>query len=77
MQDLDVKKSKMPAFFCVSWCEKGDVTQKSAVRNTPNTKYLQNRHFPVYICTRVRQSDRKDPYHSAKWRGRPMPPLSP
>ena len=50
MQDLDVKKSKMLAFFCVSWCEKGDVTQKSAVRNTPNTKYLQNRG--IYLHSR-------------------------
>lgn len=52
MQDLDVKKSKMLAFFCVSWCEKSDVTQKSAVRNTPHTKYLQNRPNLVYICTK-------------------------
>lgn len=59
MQDLDVKKSKMLAFFCVSWCEKSDVTQKSAVRNTPNTRYLQNRPFLVYICTGFRKNTTK------------------
>ena len=33
--------------------------------------------FSYYLCTRVRQMDRKKPNRSAYWQVRPLPPLSP
>ena len=51
---LYILLSKVKICRCVSWCEKSDVTQKSAVRNTPNTKYLQNCPNLVYLCTKFR-----------------------